>query len=390
MATVPSIRLTARGAARVRGGHPWVHRPEVPNAPPPGADAIAIADEQGRPLGSALWCPEPAPIALRVYSREETFVPFDDALISERVSTAILRRASLLPGIEARRLVHAEADGLPGLFVDAYKDAMVIQTSTAALDRRAARIAALLVNDHGARMVVRRDDGSIRDFEGLPRERMVLSGRGGTLTQYREGPSTFEVDLLSDKKTGAFLDQRDNHLRVGSLARGRVLDAFSYHGGFALAAAAYADEVVAIEENPQAVVRAAHNAELSGRTNVKFHEADAFAMLRQLEARGETFDLVVIDPPALTKRAAVPQAQRAYQELALRGMRLTAPGGFMCFCSCSGKITPELFEELLVRAARDAGRIVQVAERRGAGPDHPVLLGVPETEYLKCWILAAV
>lgn len=385
-----AVKLTARGASRVRGGHPWVPRPELTTRPPPDVDALLVLDEQGRPLGSALVCPAPAPVALRIYARGETFVPFDDALISGRLGAAIARRDALLPGVEARRLVHAEADGLPGLFVDAYGDAMVLQTSTHALDRRAARIAALLAEAHGARLVVRRDDGSIRDHEELPRERAVLHGSGGTIVRYREGAATFEVDLFTDRKTGAFLDQRDNHLRVAALARGRVLDAFSYHGGFALAAAARAERVIALEEDPQAVKRARANAALSKLENVEVREGDAFVALRELEAKGERFDLVIVDPPALAKRGPLPQALRAYQELALRALRLCAPGGWVVACSCSGKVTPALFEETLGKAARDAGRLVQVVDRRGAGPDHPVLLGVPETEYLKCWVLAAV
>jgi 23S rRNA (cytosine1962-C5)-methyltransferase len=377
------VQLTARGMARVRGRHPWVLR-DGAGAGPTGPAAVRVLDERGRPVASALWAPPPAPIALRVYARGEAFVPFDERLLSERIAAAGARRAAFGLG-ESYRLVHGEADGLPGLFVDRWGDAAVVQAGTGVVDALEGVIARLL----DARLVVARDDGSMRDHEGLPRRKGVLLGDGPTTVRVREGKAVLELDLLEDAKTGGFLDQQGNHARAGELARGEALDAFTYHGGFALAMAPRAASVLAFDQDARAVERARRNAAASGFANVEVRVADAFVALRELERTGRAFDTVVIDPPALAKRGKGPveQALRAYRELNLRAFRITRPGGTLVTCSCSGKVTPALFGEMLVAAARDAGRDAVVVERRGAGPDHPVLLGVPETEYLKCWVL---
>jgi 23S rRNA (cytosine1962-C5)-methyltransferase len=247
---------------------------------------------------------------------------------------------------------------------------------------------------------VARDDGSMRELEGLPRQKSIFLGSGATVVEVDEGASRFSHDLLEDAKTGGFLDQRENHLRAGELARGECLDLFSHHGGFALALAGKADRVEAVELDARAAARAAANARLSRRDNVDVRQADAFAVLREHEAAGRRFDVVVVDPPALAKRGGGgPQkgggaargpndaALRAYRELNLRALRITRPGGFLVTCSCSAKMTAPIFGDMLVEAARDSGRSATVVERRGAAGDHPVLLGLPESEYLKCWIL---
>jgi 23S rRNA (cytosine1962-C5)-methyltransferase len=376
---VREVGVTARGAARVRAGHPWVLRADVV-APPGDGDEAQVVDERGRPLGAALWAGPPAPIALRVYARDP--VGFDEVWPT-RLRQAIARRG----GAPLCRLVHGEADRLPGLFVDRYGDVAVIQTATAALDRREPRIATALAGELGLRLVVARDDGSARDHESLPRRKGTLLGDGPTRVRVREGAATLELDVLEDAKTGSFLDQRENHLRVAALARGEALDAFTYHGGFALALAGRADRVLALEQDPAAAARARANAELSGLRNLTIEVADAFQALRRLEREGRRFDVVVVDPPALAKRGPLTTAVRAYKELNLRAFRLTAPDGWLVTCSCSGKVTAARFEAMLVEAARDAGRSAAIVERRGAAGDHPVLLGVPETEYLKCFVL---
>jgi len=364
----------------VRAGHPWVLRADIAGAPDVDGDEVLVVDERRRPLGSALWAPAPAPIALRVYAREA--IAFDEVWPA-RLRQSLARRA----GAPVCRLVHAEADRLPGLFVDRYGDVAVVQTATAALDRREAAVARALAGELGLRLVAARDDGSARDHEGLPRRKGVLLGDGPTRVRVREGAATLELDVLEDAKTGSFLDQRENHLRAAELARGEALDAFSYHGGFALALASRATRVLALEENPHAAARARANAELSGFTNLTVEVGDAFQALRRLEREGRRFDVVVVDPPALAKRGPVTTALRAYKELNLRALRLTADDGWLITCSCSGKVTAALFEGMLVEAARDAGRTAAIVERRGAATDHPALLGVPETDYLKCFIL---
>jgi 23S rRNA (cytosine1962-C5)-methyltransferase len=374
------VMVGARGAARVLGGHPWVYRVDVARPPDGDPDDVAVTDERGRPLGAALWAPAPAPIALRLYARG-AFASWDGAW-----PAALARSVARRGGARVGRLVHGEADGVPGLFVDRYEDVVVLQSATRAVDRREDAIAARLRALLDVRLVAARDDGSARDHEGLPRRKGVLAGAGPTRVTYAEGAARFTIDVLEDAKTGGFLDQRENHLRVAELARGEALDAFTYHGGFALALARGAERVVALDEDPQAVARARANAAASGLANVEVHAADAFAELRRFEREGRRFDVVVVDPPALAKRKGV-DALRAYKELNLRAFRIARPGGWLVTCSCSGKITAELFEGMLVEAVRDAGRDAHIVERRGAAADHPVLLGLRETEYLKCFVL---
>jgi 23S rRNA (cytosine1962-C5)-methyltransferase len=377
------VVVGARGAARVHRGHPWIFRADVVAGPAGDVDDVQVEDERGRVIGCALWAPDPAPLALRLYLRGAAPAAFDD-LLDERLDRAVRRRG----GAEVARLVHGEADQIPGLFVDRYGDVAVVQAATRAIDRRERAIAARLATTLGLRLVVGRDDGSARDLEGLPRRKGVLAGAGPSTVTYAEGAARFTVDVLEDSKTGGFLDQRENHARVAGLARGAALDAFTYHGGFALALAAGAEQVLALDEDPRAVERARANAAASGLANVEVQVADAFAELRRFERAGRRFDVVVVDPPALAKRKGpVEAALRAYKELNLRALRIAAPEGWLVTCSCSGRVTAGLFEAMLVEAARDAGREVAIVERRGAASDHPVLLGVPETEYLKCWIV---
>lgn len=376
------VRVSKRGAARIAAGHPWVFRADVVGDAPGDDDDARVCDERGRPLASALVAVEPAPIALRVYARG-AFRPFAEVW-PERLARAIARRG----GADVCRLVHAEADEIPGLFVDRYGDAAVVQAATAAIDRREPAIAAALAERLRLRLVVRRDDGSMRDHEGLPRLKGVLLGGGPVALAYAEGPARFTLDLLEDAKTGGFLDQRENHARAAGLAAGEALDAFAYHGGFALALAPRAARVLALDADPRVAERARANAAASGFRNVEVRHADAFVELRAFERDGRRFHIVVLDPPALAKgRRDVDAAIRAYKEINLRAMRIVEPDGWLVTCSCSGRVTPAAFEAMLADAARDAGRAVTIVERRGAATDHPILLGVPETEYLKCYIL---
>jgi 23S rRNA (cytosine1962-C5)-methyltransferase len=390
------VTVTARGAARLRGGLPWVYADDIARsdgeAAAGGADVVRVVDPRGATLGTALWAPG-ARLPLRLLAREA--VTLDAALIEARIVAADGLRRRLMPAADAYRMVHAEADGLPGLIVDRYADVCVVQTTARAMDAREAEIASVLARVTGARLIVARDDSSARDFEGLPRRRAVLHGdaqAGGTTTvQYHDAGNLFEVDVMTDGKTGAFLDQSENHARVAEYVPrgGEALDAFTYHGGFALALArGGAESVLALDEAAPAVARARANAERNGLGQVAVEQANAFDRLRQLESEGRRFDVVVIDPPALAKRkSAFGAADRAYKELNLRALRLAKPGGIVVTCSCSGKMTPERFGAIVEDVARDAGRGVQLLERRGAGRDHPPLIGVPETEYLKCWIL---
>jgi 23S rRNA (cytosine1962-C5)-methyltransferase len=277
---------------------------------------------------------------------------------------------------------------VPGLFVDRYGDRLTLQTLSEGAQVRKERWAPMLAQLTGAKTVVCRDDASGRDWEGLSREKRVLWGEETSRVRYHEGAVAFEVDLLNDSKTGSFLDQVDNHLRAGELGRGDALDTFSYHGGFALALAARCSSVIAVEHDEAAAHRARANALANGRSNVTVEHGNAFDVLRRFAEEGRKFDTVVLDPPGLAKRKeGLQTAKRAYHELNLRAFKLLKPDGLLVSCSCSGKVTRAIFEQLIIGASADAKRQVQVLERRGPGIDHAPLSGLPETDYLKAWFL---
>jgi 23S rRNA (cytosine1962-C5)-methyltransferase len=393
---IPTVVVNARGRARIASGHPWVYRQDVLSGPATdarqgGPTLVAVLDERRRTLASATWATL-SPVALRVLQRRSDTGPLPELmpLVTERLQAALVWRQRLALDRDALRLVHGEADGLPGLFVDRYADAAVMQTTSVAMDAARPALATLLLRLLGVRVVVVRDDGSARDFEGLPRVREIAAGQGATEVVYRLGENRLQADLLTDSKTGGFLDQADNHAVVAALALpgARCLDAFTYHGGFALALARSKGPVLASDEDAQAVARAQANAARNHLPNLEVRQANAFELLRTLEANKQRFDVVVLDPPALAKRQAGDHAAlRAYQELILRGLRLTKSGGLAVTCSCSGRVSRAQFDELVSAAAAQSGRSVQILERRGAGRDHPELAGVPETGHLKCWIL---
>lgn len=387
--TNPLAVVSAKAARSLRAGNPWCYRTEVVSLPDglaPGA-VVDVVDPQKNPIGQAFAATR-SPLALRLVSRRfGRDEPLDARFWRARLEAAWRRRASL-HGRDAFRVAHGEADQLPGLFVDRYGDALTVQTLSEGADARKEAWAGLLADVTGARVVVCRDDASGRDFEGLPREKRVLRGDGPTKARYHEGENAFDIDLLTDSKTGSFLDQVDNHVRAGELARGRALDTFSYHGGFALALSRRCESVIAVEQDEAAAARAKANAEANGRANVAVEYANAFDVLRRFADEGRTFDTVVVDPPGLAKRReGLQAARRAYHELNLRAMKLLAPDGLLVTCSCSGKVSRAAFEEIVQGAAADAKRQVQVLERRGAGIDHPALASLPETEYLKAWFL---
>jgi len=379
-------RVHARGARRIRAGHPWVFRTDLLEpAQAPGGAVVRVVDETGNPLGRAFQAAG-SRIALRMLTRKDE--PCDEAFFRARLERAIAFRKLLWPDGDAFRAVHGEADGLPGLFVDRYGDALALQATSEGADALTPLFARLLAELLAPRVIVAKNDTSARDFEGLVRHQAVLHGGPDARALYHEGPNRFALDLLADLKTGAFLDQRENHVHVaGYMPEGGTgLDAFSYHGGFALSLATRASAVVAVEQDEQAAARIAANAAANGRP-VEAICGNSFDVLRKLEREGRRFDVVVIDPPAFTKRKGdVQAAERAYKELNLRGLKLVKPGGVLVSCSCSGKMTPQRFGAVLDAAIADVKRPVQQIERRGAARDHPVLVGVPETEYLKCWV----
>ncbi|HXN55400.1 MAG TPA: class I SAM-dependent rRNA methyltransferase [Myxococcales bacterium] len=393
MSEIASVTVTARGAGRARGGHPWIFRADVAFAQPglaPGSE-VRVADARGNFIARAFWAAK-SPIALRILSRKDE--PLDDAFLEARIVAALERRRAL--GLardgtaEAFRLLHGEADLLPGYFADVYGRIASVQHLAEWAEGRRDGLAALLAKVAGVTTVVARDDGSARDFEGLPRQKATLLGDPPGEVRYREGDIELSVDLLADHKTGGYLDQRENHLLAGSLSRGAALDAFCYHGGFTLQLARKATSVLAIDQDAAAVARTRANAKANALSNVEVRAANAIEQLRALDKEGRRFDVVVLDPPAFAKRRdGLEAALRVYKEINYRGARLLAPGGLLVTCSCSGKVTHELFGEVVAFAAQEAKRPLQLLERRGAARDHPALVGVPETEYLKAWFLRA-
>ncbi|HEX9052586.1 MAG TPA: class I SAM-dependent rRNA methyltransferase [Anaeromyxobacter sp.] len=385
----PRATVSRRGADRLAAGHLWIYRSDVEKAPAaePG-DVVLVADGRGRFLAKAFWSAR-SQIALRVVTRDEE--PVDEAFFARRLSSAIALRERVFGGERFVRLVHGEADLLPGLVVDRYGDAAVMQTLVPATDRRKGLLADLLASALGLRSVVERNDVRVRELEGLAQTKGVVRGEAPGPIDYLEGEVRLRLDLLAGQKTGAFLDQRENHLRAGEYARGRCLDCFSYSGGFALQLARRAERVTAVEMQPTAAALLRENAFLNRAENVDVVEANAFDWLRDRAEEEPAFDLAVLDPPAFAKnKEALPAARRGYKEVNLRAMMVLREGGILVTCSCSYHLSEAMLEELVLDAANDAGRRAQVLERRGAGRDHPVLLGVPETRYLKVLVVRVV
>jgi len=382
------VTVTPKGAARARAGHPWIFRGDVARAPEglaSGAE-VRLADARGNFIARGYWA-EKSPIALRVLSRQDS--DLDEELLTSRLRRAFERRLALFPGADAFRAVHGEADLLPGYFVDLYGGVAAAQHLSEWTEARREQLARLVTRITGARAVVARDDGSARDFEHLPRRAEPLLGQDFR-ARYHEGEIALEVDLLADHKTGGYLDQAENHLRAGELARGEALDAFCYHGGFSLQLARKAESVLAIDQDSAAVERTRENAARNGLRNVEARAQNAVEALRAFDKEGRKFDTIVLDPPAFAKRKeGLEGALRAYREINYRAVRVLEPGGLLVTCSCSGRVTSELFGEVVAWASQEAKRPLQLLERRGAGRDHPPLVGVPETEYLKAWFLLA-
>ena len=379
------VAVDRRGEARIARGHPWIFRSDIVSdgGATPGA-LVRVADARGRALGFAFWSAQ-SEIRLRMVERGESL---PDTWLRDRLEQALAWRGTVAAGAEAYRVVHGEGDGLPSLIVDRYGDYLVLQTLSQGTDRAKAEIVDLLVDLLGAKGVVERNDPKVRGLEGLEQTVSVLHGEVPETVEVNEGDVGFRVSLREGQKTGLFLDQRENHLAARSYARGRVLDGFTYDGGFALQVAREADEVLAVDLSAESLERVKANAAANGLENVTPKNANVFDLLRAFDDDGERFDTVVLDPPAFAKsRKAVDKALRGYKEINLRALKILNPGGVLVTCSCSYHVHEDDFEHLLTEAAVDAGATVSLVEKRRQARDHPVLLGVPETHYLKCFVL---
>jgi 23S rRNA (cytosine1962-C5)-methyltransferase len=387
-----AVTVSGRGAARWTTGHPWIFASDVEGVPADvEAGAVQVQTERGRPLGWALYSPR-SEIALRLIDRDPD-ARIDGDWWRRRLAAAATRRASLADVATAYRLVHGEADGCPSLVVDKYDRWLVVQLASAGVDRYREAIVHALREMTGAEGILARNDLAVRQKEGLPRTVELLSGDVPRRIDVQEYGVHYYAAPWDGQKTGAFLDQRENRARIGALARagGRALDCFSYHGSFALHLARRSGEVLALDTSATALERARENAERNGVTNISFVEADAFEYLKAAERARERFDTVVLDPPAFAKtKRAVGAAERGYKEINLRGMRLLRPGGLLYTASCSFHLSKAQFLDILESAAADSGRRLALREFLGQPIDHPEILTIPETGYLKGAIIEAL
>ena len=381
--------VTTKGARRWAAGHPWIYRSDVPERPDLDAGAVAVRGPNGAPLGWALWSPA-SEISLRLLDRDPR-ATIDAAWWHRRLAQALRRREPLRAVATAYRLVHGEGDGLPSLVVDRYDRWLVVQLMSAGLEAFRAPITSALLDLTGAQGILARNDAPLRSKEALARETVLLAGDVPEEIEVEEHGVRYLAAPWRGQKTGAFLDQRENRALVAQVARGRALDCFSYHGSFALPLARGADRVTALDASAHALERAAANARRNGFENVDFVEADAFDYLRAREHAGDRFDTIVLDPPAFAKtRQALPGALRGYKDVNLRALRLLAPGGMLFTASCSFHLTKPLFLEMLQAAAADSGRRIALREVRGQPLDHPEVLTIPETGYIKGALLEAL
>ena len=381
-----SVVVTAKGENRIRGGHPWVYRSDIADVRDvePGA-VVAVYGPRQRMLGHALFS-DRSQITIRMITRDET--PIDDAFWRGRLDRAIRFRETLDINATAYRLVHGEADLLPSLIVDRYGDYLVMQTLSQGMDRLAPVLTRLLVELTHAQGILARNDPKVRQLEGLEQKVEVLHGTVPESLTVREAGVSYTVDPWRGQKTGLFLDQRENREAAARYAHGRLLDCFSYNGGFALVLAPKCDRVEALDVSGDAVARITANAAANGLTNVTAREVNVFDELRHLERDGTRYDTIVLDPPAFAKnKASIPNALAGYKEINLRALRLLNPGGYLITCSCSYNVDEAMFAEVVFDASADAHIPVTIVEKRMQGRDHPVLLGVPETYYLKSFIL---
>jgi 23S rRNA (cytosine1962-C5)-methyltransferase len=383
------VTVSAKGEKRIRAGHPWVYRSDIADVV--NADAGAVVEVRGprdRMLGHALFS-DASQITIRMISRDDT--PIDEAFWRGRLQRAIRFRETLRLDATAYRLVHGEADLLPSLIVDRYADYLVVQTLSQGMDRLSPLLVRLLVELTHVRGILARNDPKVRQLEGLEQKVEVLHGEIPDAIDVREAGVTYSVDPRRGQKTGLFLDQRENREAAARYAHGKVLDCFSYNGGFALALSPHADTVEALDVSADAVARITANAAANRLANVSAREANVFDELRHLERDGARYDTIVLDPPAFAKnKASIPNALAGYKEINLRALRLLNPGGYLVTCSCSYNVDEATFAETVFAASADAHIPVTVVEKRMQGRDHPVLLGVPETYYLKCFILRKV
>jgi 23S rRNA (cytosine1962-C5)-methyltransferase len=384
---LPTVKISGRGASRLKAGHVWVYRSDIISADGvlPGS-LVRVTDDRAKQLGTALYS-SASQIAIRMISTE----PVSDlaTLLRERIRAAIAYRERVVRETDAYRIVFSEGDFLPGLIVDRYSDILCFQALTQAMDAPATRdtIVSELTAGLNPAAIAERVDPRIRELEQLPARSSGLIQGDKTSTVISMNGVRFHYDALEGQKTGAFLDQRENYAAAAQYARGEALDVFCYHGGFALHMAQHCSRVTGVDSSRPALEQAERNSTLNGR-EIEWLEASAFDLLRDYSTSGRKYDTIVLDPPAFAKsKKTLDTAVRGYKELNLRALKMLRPGGILVTCSCSHHLSPAEFMEVVAQASQDVHKTVRIREARGQAKDHPILPTVPETGYLKCIML---
>jgi 23S rRNA (cytosine1962-C5)-methyltransferase len=389
-----TIRLKKNEERRIKNGHPWVFSNEIERiVGERGTGAAAeLYDAGGSLIGCGYYNPHSL-IAFRLLSRRREDIDSVD-FYEGRIRSALAHRLECYPGLGTFRVVYGESDYLPGLVVDKYGEYLSLQILSAGMEVRRDLILEALRRIFAPAGIIARNDVPVRTLEGLPETVEVLSGDIPDLVAMEENGLRFQVDLRHGQKTGGFLDQKQNHLLLKDICRGRaVLDCFCYSGSWGVHAAHFgASSVLGVDISAQALAMAGRNAALNGVADrVLFEECDAFDRLRSLKHEGKRFGVVVMDPPAFVKsRRTIAEATKGYLTVNRRALELLEPGGYLITCSCSYHMGREAFRDMLVQAARLARCEVRLVTTCSQAPDHPVLLSFPESEYLKCVVLQLV
>jgi 23S rRNA (cytosine1962-C5)-methyltransferase len=378
-----TVKVNRKAAGRVASGHPWLFSSDVVDAKSatPG-EVVQVTDDRGKFLGVAHYS-STSQISLRLLTTKRETIDRDFYL--RRLKQAIAHRDRVVQNSNACRLVSSEGDLLPGLIVDRYGSHLVLQSLTQGMDRAQDEIVSCLTEILSPTGILARNDANVRKLENLPQEVKVLTGDIPEKVTVEMNGLTLATDLLKGQKTGTYLDQRENYVAAARYARGRVLDCFSSTGGFALHVAKHADSVDAVESSALAIETARANAMANGIDNIEFRQADVFDYLSGRDAR---YSMIILDPPAFAKsRKQIEDAARGYKDINVRALRMLEPGGVLVTCSCSHHMSEAMLFEIVAEAALDTGKTLRVLERRTQAADHPILLTVPETLYLKCLIL---
>jgi 23S rRNA (cytosine1962-C5)-methyltransferase len=379
------VTVTKRGADRIRHGHLWIYSSDVVNAGEAEGGSIVVVRDQNRNFVGQAFFSDSSQIALRFLTQSDEIIDRD--WWQRRILEAAKRRANLTSHTNAYRLVYSEGDLLPSIIIDRYDDVLVLQTLSQGSDTVKPLLVELLAEQFTPRAIVERNDVRVRQHEGLELIAGTLYGKAPEEFEIKQDGLRFLVSPLSGQKTGSFLDQRENRIAARAVAHGRALDCFTFAGAFALNLAGVCESVIGIDISSDAIAAARQNAERNAAANVEFREANVFDALRELESDGQRFDTIVLDPPAFAKnRASAKAAARGYKEINLRALKLLNPGGTLVSCTCSYHMSEGMFLGIIAEAANDAHRTLQLVEKRTQASDHPILMGVPETYYLKCVI----